>query len=196
MEGSNGKGIAIEPKTPGFRWINPSCTPNTFLPLPSSPQNMLPLLFDIVSYTPNYPYLLLLHSKEDGMRSSKENQMIKNNPRIWVSRLMVASLFGCAVILGTGVVWADGDDHGYKHDPQSQLEKMTKKLDLTKEQQDKILPILQDKHQKMEALHNQMKEMRQNAMSQIEAQLTPEQQEKKNEGIPRETREGSQKRQI
>ena len=60
----------------------------------------------------------------------------------------------------------------------SQLERMTKKLDLTQEQQDKILPILQDKHQKMEALHNQMKEMRQNAMSQIEAQLNPEQQEK------------------
>ena len=112
------------------------------------------------------------------MRSSKENQMTKDGRTLWVSRLIVAGLFGCAVFLGTGAVWADGDGHGYKHDPQSQLEKMTKKLDLTKEQQDKILPILQDKHQKMEALHNQMKEMRQNAMSQIEAQLTPEQQEK------------------
>ena len=30
----------------------------------------------------------------------------------------------------------------------------------------------------MEALHKQMKEMRENAMSQIEAQLTPDQQEK------------------
>ena len=55
---------------------------------------------------------------------------------------------------------------------------MTKKLDLTKEQQDNILPILEDKHEKMEALHKQMKEMRQNAMAQIEAQLTPDQQEK------------------
>ena len=112
------------------------------------------------------------------MRSSKENQMTKDGRTVWVSRLIVAGLFGCAVFLGSGTVWADGDGHGYKHDPQSQLEKMTKKLDLTKEQQDNILPILQDKHEKMEALHNQMKEMRQNAMAQIEAQLTPEQQEK------------------
>ena len=112
------------------------------------------------------------------MRSSKENQMTKDGRTLWVSRLIVAGLLSGGLVLGTTAAWADGDGHGYKHDPQSQLEKMTKKLDLTKEQQDKILPILQDKHQKMEALHNQMKEMRQNAMSQIEAQLTPEQQEK------------------
>ena len=112
------------------------------------------------------------------MRSSKENQMTKDGRTLWVSRLIVVGLFGCAVFLGTGAVWADGGGHGYKHDPQSQLEKMTKKLELTKEQQEKILPILQGKHEKMEALHKQMKEMRENAMSQIEAQLTPEQQEK------------------
>jgi Spy/CpxP family protein refolding chaperone len=82
------------------------------------------------------------------------------------------------MVLGVGAAWAGGDGHGYKHDPKSKLERMTKKLDLTQEQQGKILPILEDKHQKMEALHNQMKEMRQNAMSQIEAQLNPEQQEK------------------
>ena len=112
------------------------------------------------------------------MRSSKEKQMTKDGRTLWVSQLIVASLLSGGLVLGTTAAWADGDGHGYKHDPQSQLEKMTKKLDLTKEQQDNILPILQDKHQKMEALHNQMKEMRQNAMSQIEAQLTPEQQEK------------------
>ena len=112
------------------------------------------------------------------MRSSKENQMTKDGRTLWVSRLIVASLLSGGLVLGTTAAWADGDGHGYKHDPQSQLEKMTKKLDLTKEQQDNILPILQDKHEKMEALHNQMKEMRQNAMAQIEAQLTPEQQEK------------------
>jgi Spy/CpxP family protein refolding chaperone len=82
------------------------------------------------------------------------------------------------MVLGVGAAWAGGDGHGYKHDPKSKLERMTKKLDLTQEQQGKILPILEDKHQKMEALHNQMKEVRQNAMSQIEAQLNPEQQEK------------------
>ena len=112
------------------------------------------------------------------MRSSKENQMAKDSRALWVSRLIVAGLLSGGLVLGTTAAWADGDGHGYGHDPKSRLERMTKKLDLTKEQQDKILPILQDKHEKMESLHKQMKEMRENAMSQIEAQLTPDQQEK------------------
>ena len=112
------------------------------------------------------------------MKIFKGNQMSRVRSTAWMFRLIVAGLFGSAMALATGAAWADGDDHGYKHDPQSQLEKMTKKLDLTKEQQDKILPILQEKHQKMEALHNQMKEVREQAMTQIEAQLNPEQKEK------------------
>ena len=112
------------------------------------------------------------------MRSSKENQMTKDGRTLWLSRLIVAGLLSSGLVLGTTAALADGDGHGYGHDPKSQLERMTKKLDLTKEQQDNILPILEDKHEKMEALHKQMKEMRQNAMSQIEAQLNPEQQEK------------------
>ncbi len=92
----------------------------------------------------------------------------------WASVLLLSvalSLFGASA-------WADGDDHGYGHDPKSHLEKLTKKLDLTKEQQDKILPIIEEKHQRMEALHEQMKEIRQQAMGKIEAELTPEQQKK------------------
>ncbi|MDH4194117.1 MAG: DUF1682 domain-containing protein [Nitrospirota bacterium] len=92
----------------------------------------------------------------------------------WPSTLLLI----CALSLFGATAWADGDDHGYGHDPQAQLEHLTKKLDLTKEQQDKILPIIEDKHQKMEALHSQMKEFRQQAMGKIEAELTPEQQKK------------------
>lgn len=110
--------------------------------------------------------------------SSKECRRITNNRSPWVFYLMVAGLLSSTMVFGIAASWAGGDGHGYKHDPQSRLERMTKKFDLTQEQQDKILPILQDKHQKMEALHNQMKEVRQNAMSQIEAQLNPEQLEK------------------
>ena len=110
--------------------------------------------------------------------SSKENRITKDSRTPWVSRLLVSSLVSTAMVLSVGAAWAGGDGHGYKHDPKSKLERMTKKLDLTQEQQDKILPILEDKHQKMEALHNQMKEVRQNAMSQIEDKLNPEQQEK------------------
>ena len=112
------------------------------------------------------------------MKNANESQMTKGNLTLWGSRLFIVCLIGSALMIGPGTAGAGGDGHGYKHDPQSRLEKLTKKLDLTKEQQDNILPILQDKHQKMEALHNQMKEVRQNAWGQIEAQLTPEQQEK------------------
>ena len=92
----------------------------------------------------------------------------------WPSSLLLI----CALSLFGASAWADGDGHGYRHDPKSQLEQLTKKLDLTQEQQDKIFPILQDKHEKMEALHAQMKEMRQQAMGKIEAELTPDQQKK------------------
>lgn len=92
----------------------------------------------------------------------------------WPSTLLLI----CALSLFGAAAWADGDDHGYGHDPKSHLEKLTKKLSLTQEQQDKILPIIEDKHQKMEALHAQMKEIRQQAMGKIEAELTPEQQAK------------------
>ncbi len=112
------------------------------------------------------------------MSNPMNDQTIKDSPIVSLSRLCMASLIGSALILGTGSAWAGGGGHGHKHDPQSKMERMTKKLDLTQEQQDKILPILQDKHHKMEALHNQMKDVRQDAMSQVEAQLTPEQLEK------------------
>jgi hypothetical protein len=95
-----------------------------------------------------------------------------------IRRWPVALLLTLVLGLFGSTAWADGDAQKYGHDPKSFLEHLTKKLDLAKEQQDSILPIIEEKHQKMEALHNQMREMRQNAMSQIEAQLTPEQKEK------------------
>ncbi len=112
------------------------------------------------------------------MKNAQDSQMTQNSPTLWMSRLFITGLFATALIVGAGAAWADGNGHGYKHDPKSKLEHLTKKLDLTQEQQDKILPILQDKHQKMEALHNQMKDVRAQAMGQVEAQLTPEQKEK------------------
>ena len=112
------------------------------------------------------------------MPNSLEQQMTPARPQSRTYRLIVAGVFSSALILGAGAAWADGDDHGYGHDPKSHLEHLTKKLDLTKEQQDKILPIIEDKHKKMEALHSQMKEIRDQAMSQIEAELTPDQQAK------------------
>lgn len=112
------------------------------------------------------------------MSHDMNNQIITTNLSLWLTRLFMVSLLGSALIIGTGSALAGGGGHGHKHDPQSKLEHLTKKLDLTQEQQDKILPILQDKHQKMEALHDQMKDLRQKAMANVEAELTPEQKEK------------------
>ncbi len=112
------------------------------------------------------------------MNNPSTHQRISQPSTSTLSHLFLIGMIGSILLLGAGTSWADGDGHGYKHDPQSRLDKMTEKLDLTKEQQDKILPILQEKHQKMEGLHNQMKDVREQAMAEIEAQLNPEQKEK------------------
>ena len=84
-------------------------------------------------------------------------------------------IIAMSMLASTG--WAGKKGGGYGHDPATKLEKLTKKLSLTQEQQAKILPILEEKSQKMKALHEQMKEARQQAVGKIEAELTPEQQE-------------------
>lgn len=112
------------------------------------------------------------------MNRTSQRRMIYEGTIQTVSRMMGLFMLTAALSLFGAAAWADGDGHGYGHDPKSHLEKLTKKLDLTKEQQDKILPIIEEKHQKMEGLHQQMKEMRKQAMAKIEAELTPEQQAK------------------
>jgi periplasmic protein CpxP/Spy len=67
-----------------------------------------------------------------------------------------------------------------------QLEHLTRKLNLTSDQQAQIRPILQDRDQKMQALwqdqstdqqdkHSQMRSIRENSNTQIEAVLTDQQ---------------------
>lgn len=106
------------------------------------------------------------------------SQRTMKNEMKTLSRILGLCMLTVALSLSGAVAWADEGGKGYRHDPKSYLEKLTKKLSLTQEQQDKILPIIEEKHQKMEALHEQMKEMRQQAMGKIETELTPEQQEK------------------
>ncbi|GJL69113.1 MAG: hypothetical protein NPIRA06_17480 [Nitrospirales bacterium] len=112
------------------------------------------------------------------MNQTSQRRMIQGGTIQTVSRMMGLFMLTIALSLSGATAWADGGGHGYSHDPKSKLEKLTKKLDLTKEQQDKILPIIEEKHQKMEGLHQQMKDMRNQAMAKIEAELTPEQQAK------------------
>ncbi len=112
------------------------------------------------------------------MNRTSQRRMIHEGTIQSVSRMMGLFMLTAALSLSGAAAWADGDGHGYGHDPKAHLEKLTEKLSLTQEQQAKILPIIEEKHQKMEALHQQMKEMRQQAMGKIEAELTPEQQVK------------------
>ena len=79
-----------------------------------------------------------------------------------------------------------GMGHHGGMDPDAQLAHMTKRYNLTSDQQSQIKPILADNHQQMMQLHSdssmskddkmaKMQSMRQDSMQKIEAVLTPDQ---------------------
>jgi Spy/CpxP family protein refolding chaperone len=79
--------------------------------------------------------------------------------------------------------------HPMKDPVEGRLEAMTKNLNLTKQQQDSIKPILQDQMKQIQALRTdksitpeqrrtKMQEIGKETNAKIEAQLTPEQKEK------------------
>lgn len=78
-----------------------------------------------------------------------------------MSRLSYLTLFALALAFAGGA-WAQQAGapgaptakHLHKPDPQQQLDRMTKQLQLTPDQQSKILPILQQRDQQLESLHN------------------------------------------
>jgi len=78
---------------------------------------------------------------------------------------------------------------GMAMSPEQRLQHMTKQLNLSEDQQQKIKPILEQESQQMQALradsamsqqdrHSKMMEIRQNSMSQIMPILNPDQQKK------------------
>ena len=83
-----------------------------------------------------------------------------------------------------------GQGHGGdRGNPDAQLARMTKRYNLTADQQSQIKPILTDQHQQMEQLHAdtsmsrddkmaKMQSMRADTKSKIEAILTPDQKQK------------------
>jgi Spy/CpxP family protein refolding chaperone len=88
-----------------------------------------------------------------------------------------------------GEMGGHGGGHRQMPSADEQLKHMTKKLDLTADQQPKIKSILDDQHAKMEALHNdssmsredkfpKMREIRENSDTQIKAILNEDQQKK------------------
>ncbi|QNK03398.1 hypothetical protein [Dyella telluris] len=74
---------------------------------------------------------------------------------------LVAALSGAAIAqqsapaptTGGGNPPAAGNQHMHKFDAQTQLERLTKQLQLTTDQQAKIGPMLQQRDQQLEALH-------------------------------------------
>ena len=96
-----------------------------------------------------------------------------------IKKSMPRGMFVLTLIIAVGMFassgWADKKGGMYSHDPASKLERLTKKLSLTEDQRAKILPILEEKHQKMKSLWEQMKEIRKQTSGKIEAELTPEQ---------------------
>jgi periplasmic protein CpxP/Spy len=88
-----------------------------------------------------------------------------------------------------GEMGGHGGAHRQMPSTDEQLKHMTKKLDLTADQQPKVKAILDDQHAKMEALHNdssmsredkfpKMREIHENSNTQIKAILTDDQQKK------------------
>lgn len=97
------------------------------------------------------------------------------------------TLTGLLILLGSLVLavglmapsaWADERGGRYQYDPEAKLEKLTKRLSLTKEQQAKIRPILQENTKQMQALRQQVKQLREQTAKSIEAELTEEQAKK------------------
>ncbi len=94
------------------------------------------------------------------------------------------TLSGLPILLGSLVLavglmapspWADEGGRTYQYDPEAKLEKLTRRLSLTEEQQAKIRPILQENTKQMQALRQQVKQLREQTAKSIEAELTEEQ---------------------
>ena len=96
----------------------------------------------------------------------------------YMTRLGFSVLAVTLIGLVPATSWADKEGESTRYDPKRKVERMAKRLNLTEEQQAKILPILQEKQGRMREIHQQMKDVRQDAMAKIEEQLTPEQREK------------------
>ena len=141
------------------------------------------------------------------MSYTKIDQATKGSNAGLCSRLAAAAfIVVVALAISTGTAFSQDDQqapppaqgsemggHGGGHHQMpsvdEQLKHMTKKLDLTADQQPKVKAILDDQHAKMEALHNdsstsreekfpKMREIRENSDTQIKTILNEDQQKK------------------
>lgn len=82
----------------------------------------------------------------------------------------------CAVLL-TGAP-AQADDEAKKDMTQHRVEKLTKVLELTADQQAQVLTVAQDYHARRTALKDQLQALKQEEDAQVKTLLTPDQQGK------------------
>jgi Spy/CpxP family protein refolding chaperone len=115
-----------------------------------------------------------------------------------VNLLAATALFGFGVAFAapqsdqpSAPAPATQSEHGYRHravDPNRQLKMMTKRLNLTADQQNQILPILTSRQQQMQSIladnslspadrHQKMKALRETSNSQIRGLLNNDQQQ-------------------
>jgi len=95
--------------------------------------------------------------------------------------------------------------HNRRMDPEQQLERMSKQLNLTDDQKAKVKPILEQQHEQMQSLRQdtslsqqdrraKFQEIHQNAMSQIRPLLNENQQKKFDKMLQRQEERRSQRR--
>jgi Spy/CpxP family protein refolding chaperone len=124
---------------------------------------------------------LPLHSLVLRLKQSPKGVSMNKNRRIVIGSL----LFGLAVTLTARPALAQE----HRATVESRLEEMSKQLNLTDDQKEKLKPILQDEAKQLQAVQNdtalshdqkmaKSKEIRQAHKSQINGVLTPDQQKK------------------
>jgi len=113
---------------------------------------------------------------------------------------LILSLLATALALGGVSAWAQMEQgqaggqgspmgHGQPMSPDQRLQMMTKQLNLTADQQQKIKPLLESQNQQMQALRadtslssedrmSKMMQIRQSTNDQIKSSLNPDQQQK------------------
>src|SRR5271157_5734971 len=115
-----------------------------------------------------------------------------------MKKLVLLTALSMALATAGVAAWAQmgegqGQGAGYGHrppmSPEQRLQMMTKQLNLTTDQQEKIKPLLENESQQMQTLRQnsslsnedrmgQMKQLRQSTNEQIKSELNPDQQQK------------------
>ncbi len=120
-----------------------------------------------------------------------------------MKKLIALTALAMALTVVGGSAWAQmgpgpgGGPGGHgPMSPDQRLQMMTKQLDLTADQQQKIKPLLESESQQMQTLHqdtslsqedrmSKMKQIRQSTNEQIKSSLNPDQQQKFDEMMSR-----------